>query len=117
MQSYRFSTKYGAVSNPLSLLCCNTSRARRPRLNVLLQVRDARILKKELAEAGKDLVPILEGNLVDVVWGSAQPQPPATSLRPHKLEFAGQSVAEKVEEMQKKLEGDAHHWTVTCMPA
>ena len=77
---------------------------------MLLQVKDARTLKKELMEAGKDLVPILEGNLVDAVWGSAQPQPPTTSLRPHKLEFAGQSVAEKVAEMQRKLEGDRRLW-------
>ena len=80
-------------------------------------MRDARTLKKELEEAGKDLVPILEGNLVDAVWGSAQPQAPATSLRPHKLEFAGQSVAEKVEEMQKKLEGDRRLVHLhTCLP-
>ena len=79
-------------------------------------MRDARTLKKELEEAGKELVPILEGNLVDAVWGSAQPQPPATSLRPHKLEFAGQSVAEKVAEMQKKLEGDRRHCAVLRMP-
>ena len=72
-------------------------------------MRDARTLKKELEEAGKELVPILEGNLVDAVWGSAQPKPPATSLRAHMLEFAGQSVAEKVAEMQKKLEGDRRH--------
>ena len=72
-----------------------------------MQVKDARALKKELEEAGKELVPILEGNLVDMVWGAARPQAPATKLRTHKLEFAGASVADKVQEMRSKLEGEA----------
>lgn len=73
---------------------------------ILVQVKDARALKKELEEAGKELVPILEGNLVDVVWGSARPEAPATSLRAHKLEYAGASVADKVQQMREKLEGE-----------
>ena len=71
-----------------------------------MQVKDARALKKELEEAGKELVPILAGNLVDTVWGSARPQAPATKLRTHKLEFAGASVADKVQEMRSKLKGE-----------
>ncbi len=74
-------------------------------LHTAVQVKDARALKKELEEAGKELVPILEGNLVDTVWGSAQPQAPATKLRTHKLEFAGASVADKVQDMRSKLKG------------
>ena len=70
-----------------------------------VQVKDARALKKELEEAGKELVPILEGNLVDVVWGSARPAAPATLLRAHKLEYAGASVSDKVQQMREKLEG------------
>lgn len=69
------------------------------------QVKDARALKKELEEAGKELVPILEGNLVDIVWGADRPRAPATSLRTHKLEFAGMSVAEKIEVAREQLEG------------
>ena len=45
--------------------------------------------RRSWEEAGKELVPILDGNLVDTVWGSARPQAPATRLRTHKLEFAG----------------------------
>lgn len=73
---------------------------------MLLQVKDARALKKELEESGKELVPILDSNLVDNVWGSARPKAPATSLRAHKLEFAGVSVADKVQQMREKLEGE-----------
>jgi hypothetical protein len=73
-----------------------------------VQVKDARALKKELEEAGKELVPILEGNLVDSVWGTDQPKAPATSLRTHKLEFAGMSVAEKIEVARGQLEGTSH---------
>lgn len=71
-----------------------------------MQVKDARALKKELEEAGKELVPILDGNLVDTVWGSARPQAPATRLRTHKLEFAGASVADKLQDMRSKLKGE-----------
>ena len=78
--------------------------------DLALQVKDARALKKELEEAGKELVPILDGNLVDAVWGSARPQAPATKLRTHKLEFAGASVADKVGRMRSKLEGE---WCLT----
>ena len=69
------------------------------------QVKDARALKKELEEAGKELVPILEGNLVDIVWGADRPRAPATCLRTHKLEFAGMSVAEKIKVAREQLEG------------
>ena len=82
--------------------------------NVLsLQVKDARALKKELEEAGNELVPILDGNLVDTVWGSARPQVPATKLRTHKLEFAGASVADKVQDMRSKLKGE-HGMPLKC---
>ena len=59
-------------------------------------------------------MPILEGNLVDMVWGLARPHPPATMLRTHRLEFAGASVADKVQEMRSKLKGEqiliCPHW-------
>lgn len=84
-----------------------------------MQVKDARALKKDLEEAGKELVPILDGNLVDRVWGACRPQAPATKLRTHRLEFAGASVADKVAEMRSKLKGERDephkhdgHWPI-----
>jgi hypothetical protein len=69
-----------------------------------MQVDAARKLKAKLEEAGMALVP-LPDNLVDAVWGDAIPAPPATQLRVHALEWAGQSVADKLAGLRAKLEG------------
>ena len=64
----------------------------------------AKSLKTKLEEAGRQLVPLLEGNLVDQVWGDAKPEPPTTRLRVHKIEFAGESPADKIAAIRKDME-------------
>jgi len=56
---------------------------------------------EEDAEIGK--VVSTESNLVDDIWGDAQPAIPATPFRVHPIEYAGQSVADKVKEVQEKM--------------
>ena len=70
------------------------------------QVDAARKLKEKLEGAGKSLVPLLGGNLVDAIWGQSRPAPPDTRLRVHRLEFAGVSVADKLAALRAKLEGE-----------
>lgn len=69
------------------------------------QVDAARKLKEKLEGAGKALVPLLGGNLVDAVWGQDRPPAPDSRLRVHRLEFAGVSVADKLASLRTKLEG------------
>ncbi|KAI8470117.1 MAG: hypothetical protein J3K34DRAFT_459008 [Monoraphidium minutum] len=53
---------------------------------------------------GKELVPLLaDGNLVDAAWGAAQPPLPATPMRVHAMEWAGESVASKLAQMRNKM--------------
>ena len=65
-------------------------------------------LDKKLSSAGRALAPLLGGNLVDAVWGAERPPPPAAPLRVHRLEHAGESVAEKVARMRKEMAGAPH---------
>ena len=65
-------------------------------------------LDKKLSSAGCTLAPLLGGNLVDAVWGAERPPPPAAPLRVHRLEHAGESVAEKVARMRKEMAGARH---------
>ena len=69
------------------------------------QVEAARKLKEKLEGAGKSLVPLQGGNLVDAVWGEARPPAPDTRLRVHPLEFAGVPVADKLAALRAKLGG------------
>jgi Xaa-Pro aminopeptidase len=43
-------------------------------------------------------------NLIDPIWGESRPEVPYNAFRPHPLEFAGASVAEKVETIRKEME-------------
>ena len=72
------------------------------------QVDNAVALDKKLSSAGCALAPLLCGNLVDAVWGAERPPPPAAPLRVHRLEHAGESVAEKVARMRKEMAGAPH---------
>ena len=65
-------------------------------------------LDKKLSAAGRSLAPLLSGNLVDTVWGAERPPPPAAPLRVHRLEHAGESVADKVARMRKEMAGAQH---------
>jgi len=44
------------------------------------------------------------GNLVDQVWGAERPPVPTNPFRVHPLEYAGKSVAEKVEDIRDHME-------------
>lgn len=67
------------------------------------QVTSAKQLRTSLEEAGKELVPLLGGNLVDEVWGAARPDPPKEPLRVHPLEFAGEAPADKIARLRKDM--------------
>ncbi len=74
------------------------------------QVTNAKQLTEKLKESGKLLVPILEGNLVDKVWGADRPAPPKAPLRIHKMEHAGQSVQDKLIKLRKDMQGRLACW-------
>ena len=79
-----------------------------------MQVDNAKQLSRKLQEAGKQLVPVMEGNLVDKVWGRARPAPPSGPIRVHKLEHAGQSVQDKLGSMRQSMKGQP---STTTSPA
>lgn len=61
-------------------------------------------LKAKLEASGLELVPLLaDGNLVDAAWGAERPALPDTPLRVHALEWAGQSVQQKLSEVRQQL--------------
>lgn len=70
-----------------------------------LQVDSAKQLTNKLQEAGKQLVPVIEGNLVDKIWGDARPAAPSRPIRIHKIEHAGSSVQDKLSDMRKAMQG------------
>jgi Xaa-Pro aminopeptidase len=43
-------------------------------------------------------------NLVDGVWGDARPAPPAAPLRVHPLEYAGESVQDKLASVRTAMQ-------------
>lgn len=77
--------------------------------SLCLQVNSARDLKAKLEAAGKSLVPLVAGNLVDKIWGSDRPAPPSAGIRVHKLEYAGQKPSEKIQDLRQKLQGNVVH--------
>ena len=58
-------------------------------------------LKKRLCGVGIELVPV-EENLVDLVWDNAPPLPDAPVFL-HGMEYAGESVPSKLEQVRKQL--------------
>lgn len=70
----------------------------------LISAPDARKLSEKIkASGGADLTAI-EHNLVDIVWGSERPEKPNQIVKPLGEEFAGKSVAAKLEDLRKELE-------------
>ncbi len=57
--------------------------------------QSAHELSTTLVAAGCELVP-LSTNLVDQTWGTARPAPPDAPMRIHPIEYAGETVADKV---------------------
>jgi hypothetical protein len=59
---------------------------------------------KLVQASGLELVPLLaDGNLVDAAWGAERPALPDAPLRVHALEWAGQSVQQKLAEVRVLL--------------
>lgn len=80
----------------------------------LLTVKSAETYRTALAAAGKSLVP-LEANPIDTVWPD-QPASPAEPVEAQPLQFAGQSVDDKLKaiaEGLKQRKADAHVLTQT----
>ena len=69
------------------------------------QVNSAKQLQTALEDAGKILVPLLEGNLVDNLWGDARPAASTAGLRIHALERAGETVADKIKRLRSSIKG------------
>ncbi len=44
-----------------------------------------------------------KGNLIDAIWGEQRPAVPLSPFRVHPLEYAGQSVTDKVEKIRKEM--------------
>ncbi|GAB4814313.1 hypothetical protein N2152v2_001359 [Parachlorella kessleri] len=78
-------------------------------------IESAEKLHRHLAARGKHLVP-LPVNLVDAVWATERPAAPQGALRVHSLEWAGRSVADKLEDLRKEMQGaDAGALLVTML--
>jgi Xaa-Pro aminopeptidase len=58
-------------------------------------------LEQAAARAGGDLAPV-DFNLVDVIWID-RPASPQAPVRPHRLEYAGEATASKLERIRKKM--------------
>jgi len=55
-------------------------------------------------------------NPVDRIWGKARPAAPAGSILPHPERYAGQSAAEKIAAVQKRLAADGQDAVVLTLP-
>jgi Xaa-Pro aminopeptidase len=49
---------------------------------------------------------LVDANPVDVAWGEARPPPPSDGVRVHPMEWAGESVTDKVARMRKQVRRD-----------
>ena len=53
-------------------------------------------------KGGSELRPVKE-NLIDLVWGEAQPSRPREKVRVLGLEYSGKKFEEKLEDLRKEL--------------
>eukprot|EP00898_Chlorokybus_atmophyticus_P005799 jgi/Chlat1/621/Chrsp103S08590 len=63
----------------------------------------ARELLQNLEEHGCTLLPLPNGNLVDAVWGEDMPAAPDAELRVHPVQYAGQTVEEKLQSVRGNM--------------
>ncbi len=68
----------------------------------LMPVSEWNMLVKSLEKSSIKLVGV-KNNLVDAVWGTAQPDRPNQPIVPLELKFAGKSWEDKVVEMRQKM--------------
>ncbi|MDJ0934545.1 MAG: aminopeptidase P family protein [Kiloniellales bacterium] len=71
-------------------------------------------LRAAAEKAGGSLVPC-DGNPLDAVW-RGQPAPPLAPVRPHDLEYAGQSTAEKRTQIGTEIEARGAEAAVLTLP-
>ncbi|OCL14510.1 Creatinase/aminopeptidase [Glonium stellatum] len=65
---------------------------------------DARKLAEKIKKkGGSELKPVKE-NLIDLVWGDAQPRRPSEKVRVLGVEYSGKKFEEKLEDLRKELE-------------
>ncbi|CAI7793399.1 unnamed protein product [Closterium sp. NIES-54] len=65
---------------------------------------NVRGLADTLAASSSVVVPLLrESNPVDVVWGAERPPPPSAPMRVHPIEFAGQTVRAKLQQLRAEM--------------
>jgi len=64
-------------------------------------------------KGGLELKPVKE-NLIDLVWGEAQPPRPREKVRVLGLEYSGKKFEEKLEDIRKELEKRKCSGFVVC---
>jgi len=69
----------------------------------LVSASYAKDLEAVLSKRGISLVAIDE-NPIDMVWGASRPDAPSAAIRPHDIQFAGESIVEKLSRVQKVLQ-------------
>jgi Xaa-Pro aminopeptidase len=72
-------------------------------------------LSEKLEGGGIRLKPLAH-NPIDRAWGRARPKPPLAQVRPHPLEYAGKSAADKIAEVQRELVKAGHDAVVLTLP-
>ncbi|CAI5492359.1 unnamed protein product [Closterium sp. Naga37s-1] len=74
------------------------------RLQFVHSAENVRGLADTLAASSSVVVPLLrESNPVDVVWGAERPPPPSAPMRVHPIEFAGQTVRAKLQQLRAEM--------------
>ncbi len=64
---------------------------------------------------GSDITLVESDNLIDVIWDD-QPDPPKGTIRPHGIEFAGESSESKRNRLAEELKKEGHSATVLTLP-
>ena len=72
-------------------------------------------LSQALAAHDMKLKPT-KSNLVDQIWGKAQPEPPRNPAVTHGEEFAGRSAGDKIADVQKILKAAGQHAAILTLP-
>ena len=75
---------------------------------------DVESFRKAAETAGGSLVPC-DGNPVDQIWFN-QPPPPLSPVRPHALEFAGETASSKIDRIAASLAVKGHDGAVISDP-
>jgi Xaa-Pro aminopeptidase len=82
-----------------------------PRLHT---IAEAHRLRAGLAAKGIKLKALAK-NPIDVLWGKARPNLPASPVTIHPVSIAGTSAADKISDVQKRLKADGQHAVVLTM--